>query len=195
MNACSVDGCDRDASRAANGKRGFCSLHYQRVRKFGDPHEVRRTPSPAQDWLRAHVTHAGDDCLIWPFATGADGYGRAHRPKRGSLTTASHLMCELAHGPRPSRIHEAAHSCGNGNKGCVNPRHVYWATPTENQRDRIEHGTSNRGTQQGASRLTDDDVRAIRAATCSQADLAMRYGVDQSHINKIIHRRAWAWLP
>jgi hypothetical protein len=147
------------------------------------------------DWLTAHASHECDDCLIWPFAIGADGYGRVHRPK-GSLTTASNLMCEMVHGPKPSQKHEAAHSCGMGNTGCVNPRHVYWATPKENHADKIKHGTTNRGEQQGASRLTEDDIRQIRSrsGTESQLSLAREFQVDPSHISKIVNRQAWGWL-
>jgi hypothetical protein len=33
------------------------------------------------------------------------------------------------------------HSCGNGDKGCVNPKHLRIGTPSENNADTLEHGT------------------------------------------------------
>lgn len=194
---CSVEGCDKNAARAANGKRGMCQMHYARVKKHGDPHMVKKPESPAKDWLERHVDHSGDDCLTWPFAIGKDGYGRIHRENNGSLTTASHLMCEKAHGPKPSKRHEAAHSCGKGHEGCVSPRHVYWALPKENQADRVKHGTSNRGTQQHSARMSEDDIREIRtlAATMRVKDIAQKFGLHQSYVSQIISRKRWAWLP
>jgi hypothetical protein len=186
--------CARNAHRDAEGKRGYCSMHYQRLQRHRDPSVVKATPSPAKDWLRDHVGHDGDDCLIWPFANGADGYGRVHRPNDGPLTTAANVMCELAHGPRPSPLHESAHSCGRGSDGCVNPRHLRWATPTENHADKVEHGTTNRGERQGRHKLTETDVLEIRASHEPQSVLAARYGVDPSTISNVQTGRTWGWL-
>lgn len=194
---CKVADCERDARRSAGGKVGFCSMHYSRWRTHGDPSVVAAPPSPAKDWLLANRDYGGDECLVWPFHIGADGYGRAHRFGNGTLTTASNIMCELAHGPAPSRKHECAHSCGRGNAGCTNPRHLYWATPNRNHADKIVHGTTNRGERQGASRLTEADVIAIRqrAASETQTALAAAFGVDQSHISKIVSGERWDWMP
>lgn len=193
---CSVENCERDSSRAANGRRGMCSAHYQRVRRHGDPFTVKETPSPAIDWIAEHSDYDGDDCLKWPFHIGKDGYGRVHRPLCGTLTTASNYMCHVAHGPKPSQRHEAAHSCGNGNLGCTNPRHLYWATPEKNQQERVVHGTSNRGERQHRSKLTKSDVRAIRrrATTESQKSIARDFGIDPSTVSNIVRRKKWAWL-
>lgn len=193
---CSVEGCEQDASRAANGRLGMCSLHYQRNKKHGDPHIRRETPSPAKDWMRAHANFEGDDCLTYPFHRARDGYGRIHRDNDGPVTTASNYMCGLAHGPAPTDRHEAAHLCGKGHEGCVNPRHLYWATSRQNHADRLKHGTTNRGEQQGASRLKEADVRRIRALRGRRTNqqLADEYGVDPSHICKIQNRQSWRWL-
>ena len=193
--ACAALGCANNADRSADGKRGYCCKHYQRIRKFGDPHVVNKTPSPAQDWLDAHKTYDGDDCLKWPFSIGKDGYGRAHA-RGGTLTTASRLMCLNAHGAPPSPNHEAAHSCGHGNQACVNPKHLYWATPTTNQRDRATHGTTNRGSRQGSSKLTEADVTHIREmiGKHSQKVIAAQFGVKPHAISSIKIGRRWAWL-
>ena len=49
-----------------------------------------------------------------------------------------------------------------------------------------------------ARKLTIPQVRAIRKAVAkgaSQTELAALYGVTRIHINLIVHRRSWAWLP
>jgi hypothetical protein len=106
------------------------------------------------------------------------------------------MMCEAAHGPRPSPRHECAHSCGKGHEACVNQTHLRWATPEENQRERSLHGTSNRGERQWQSRLTEEDVRAIRdlALTSTNAAIAARFQIDPSHVSKIVSGSAWGWL-
>lgn len=83
--------------------------------------------SPLQ-WLHDHVDHEGDDCLLWPFTKNARGYGTVTYA-RGY--TAAAAMCELAHGNRPEGK-QSAHSCGV--RLCVNPRHLRWATRSENAR-------------------------------------------------------------
>jgi hypothetical protein len=194
---CSVEGCDRDARRSANGKNGLCSMHYQRAKKPGGVTVKGRRPSPAWDWLVAHVDHADEtECLPWPFGLGDDGYGRARDPETGKQHTASRIMCALAHGPAPSRRHEAAHTCGKGADACINPNHLYWATPKENHADKVLHGTSNRGERQWSAKLNRDDVLAIRrmAVSDTQAEVAKAFGVTPSHVNRIVHRSVWRWL-
>jgi hypothetical protein len=77
---CTVTECNGNAHRDAEGKLNYCNIHYQRHRRHGSPHTVLAVPSPAADWLAAHVSFEGDGCLKWPFAIGEDGYGRFHRP-------------------------------------------------------------------------------------------------------------------
>jgi hypothetical protein len=193
---CSVADCAANAHHDGSGRRGFCCMHYQRWQAHGDPLFVWKQERPAIEWLESRVLFTGDECLPWPFTVGKDGYGRVHRPDTYRLTTASRMMCEMAHGPAPSRKHEAAHSCGNGNKACTNPNHVYWATPTRNHADKVAHGTTNRGERQGSSKLTEADIRAIRSLceTMSNTDIARIYSLDQSTVSQIKGRKRWGWL-
>lgn len=193
---CAAEGCNRNAHRDAEGKRGWCSMHYQRVKRHGDETIVARVPSPAIDWLRANVAYQGDDCLIWPFAVGSDGYGRAHSPEDGRLMTAANLMCRMAHGEPPTAKHETAHSCGNGHLACVNPKHLRWDTPKGNHADKVTHGTTNRGERQWQAKLTEADVRHIRrlVGTMPQKSIASMFGVHPCTISEIHTRRKWGWL-
>lgn len=193
---CAVDDCSNNSHKSAHGSRGYCSMHYHRVRKYGDPSIKKSRPSPAKDWLIANKSHAGDECLPWPFYVGKDGYGRAHHFGTDKLTTAARLMCTLAHGEPPTPGHEAAHSCGNGHKACTNKNHLYWATHTINQADRVEHLTTNRGERQWKAKLTSGDVMRIREllVSTSQAAIARQFHVDPSHISNIKRGKAWSWL-
>ncbi|SFV31327.1 HNH endonuclease [Devosia crocina] len=184
---CAVEGCGKGAIA-----KGLCSKHWQRQKKYGDPLHVPYSTAPDRHASRFFkevvLPYEGDECLLWPFASRPKGYGvlgedAVHR-----------LVCEREHGPPPSPTHEAAHRCGN--PPCCNKRHLYWATPSENQMDRIAHGTSNRGERHPNATLTEDDVLAIRAIKGTPlSQIAHRYGVTPQTVWDIQHRRSWSWLP
>lgn len=127
--------------------------------------------SACMDWLRAHANYASDECLIWPFSRIPKGYGQL-----GIRRTYAHrFMCELVNGPPPTPKHQTRHDCGNGHLGCVNPRHLSWATNSQNQLDRRRHGTA----KVPRKRLTAEQVEEIRRLKGieTQASIASRLGV------------------
>lgn len=185
---CAVAGC--------SGKqiaRGLCPAHYQRLMAHGDV----QADKPVQDtggaarWLAEHVDYQGNECLTWPFQRGTRGYGLA--PFEGRLTTVQFAMCTLAHGPRPTPHHQAAHSCGKGHEACGNPRHLSWKTQTENMADQLAHGTRAHGERHGRSKLTAEQVAEIRAIGRAerQIDIAGRYGVRRETVGKILRGEKW----
>lgn len=185
---CPVPGCIKDARSG-----GMCQAHYDRKRRHGDPLGGGTSPGATEAWLDAHQDHDGDDCLVWPFSHNGVGYGQA--TIQGRATTAHREMCLRRNGPPPSPAHEAAHTCGQGAKGCCNPKHLVWKTRAENQEDRLSHGTDNRGERHYGAKLTAADVVAIRNAHgAMHKDLAEEYGVGRSTITAIITRQTWAWL-
>jgi hypothetical protein len=110
---------------------------------------------------------------------------------------AARLVCELAHGAPPTAKHEAAHSCGNGHIGCVNPNHLRWATKTENEGDKLGHGTHNRGENHGIAKLTKEKVLDIRRRLSSgesERKLASSFGVSRGAIRSVRNGHSWAWL-
>lgn len=139
-------------------------------------------------WIADHLDYQGDDCVRWPY-TGVRGYGQLKFD--GKIRKANRVMCELAHGPAPGPGYEAAHSCGKGHLGCMNPKHLSWKTRTENQRDRRIHGTAGNGGYGRRPRLTPDQVLAIRASTDTIADLSRRYRVTTRAISMIRNREIW----
>ena len=191
--ACVISDCNGDAN-AAGTALGYCRSHYRRFRRHGDPLAGGTPMGERRRWIDAHSDYAGDDCIEWPFSVTESGYGQFKI--EGHSTLASRVMCEAAHGQPPSPEHQAAHSCGNGTGGCMNPRHLRWATRLENEADKIEHGTLMRGERQGGSKLTTEVVMAIReqAGVISHGKLAAHYGVSRSQIGRVINGKRWAWL-
>jgi hypothetical protein len=88
-------------------------------------------------------------------------------------------------------MHEAAHYCGNGAKGCIHPLHMRWATPQENEADKIAHGTRLIGNDQPRSKLDDDAVRYIRKVRNNQQALADRFGVSRNAIRQVLSGKTW----
>lgn len=184
--------CDLPDCEAKHFCKGYCRRHYERFVRHGDPAVALKAMSPRGAplaWLKGHVAHEGADCLIWPFARHPDG--RAHMRMGGRTVKPSRQMCELVHGPAPTPQHEAAHGCGNGHGGCVHPRHLRWATPVENAADKRSHGTIIAGERHYAARLTEVEVRAIRASSSRLTDLARKYGVGLPCIQKVRDGDSW----
>lgn len=147
-------------------------------------------------FLRDLVDDAPTTCAIWPLFRDQNGYGRVGY--NGDIYWAHRLSCILAHGDPPSDDHEAAHSCGNGKDGCVNPRHLSWQTRSRNQKDRREHGTKAVGVRRPSLRkLTPEKVDEIRKlrGTASQREIALRFGVSDATIRDIYSGKSWSAGP
>lgn len=186
---CFIEGCGREVLA-----REMCNLHYSRWRNHGDPRQ-HVPPQTERGEPRAFADRlglVGVGCVIWPFAKNNMGYGQINAGK-GRKVLVTRYVCERANGPSPSKTHQAAHSCGNGHKGCVSPWHLSWKSPKENQADQITHGTKPRGEIVKTSKLTPDDVRQIRQEVqCkSQRIVAKRFGVSQRAVSKIVRGESW----
>ena len=189
---CSIPDCGKPRWR-----REYCSGHYQRMMKHGDPLAGGTSQGICMKWLEDHSSHVGDECLIWPFGTFGNGYAKVYDPSDRKTKSATNIMCRRAHGEPPSDKHEGCHSCAGGPKACINPGHLRWGTKSENAADRLLDGTANRGIRHGIAKLDDNDVRTIRemAKSQSQTFVGSHFGVCQQTVSDIVTRRNWAWLP
>lgn len=140
------------------------------------------------------LQYEGEDCLIWPYGRGADGYGIVRI--NGRATRVSRLSCEEENGPAPFEKMDAAHSCGNGHLGCCSRKHLRWATRLENARDAMSHDTHARGEINGNSKLTDKDVMDIRElrGKVTLRELSERYGVSQGSLCWVQKGKTWKHL-
>jgi hypothetical protein len=189
---CLVDGCKKDASRASTGRAGYCRVHYNRIRRYGDP---KAGPTfngePAEYFLNSVVPYTGAGCLFWPYGKDGDGYGAVRID--GKQRIVSRLTCELKNGPPPTPKHEAAHSCGNGHLGCVNPHHLSWKTSAENQADKTKHGTLPQGERHGSAKINDNQAREIIGlkGILPRSEIAKRYGLSPVTIGDIHRGKTW----
>lgn len=83
----------------------------------------------------------------------------------------------------------------NGNKLDNNINNLKYGTTSENQMDRVVHGTSNRGSRHGMSVLTEDDVKLIKNkysfGKYGYKRLAKDFKVSPSTIQDIIECKTW----
>lgn len=140
MDICMIDGCERPRR---NKSSEWCNSHWMRWYRHGDPLAGRSENGEPHQFLADHVLpYRGDACIDWPYA--CDGHGYARINSAGKIRLVTRIVCEDVNGPPPTLDHQAAHSCGRGNQGCVTPRHLRWATQSENEADKYTHGTRKR---------------------------------------------------
>ena len=103
----------------------------------------------------------------------------------GKYVSVSRLLCRLVHGDPPDASMDAAHKCGKGTSGCVNPAHLRWSTKSENSADKEIHGTVQRGDRSKASKVTDMQVAAIRQDNRRGNVIAKDYGISPAQVSRI----------
>ena len=101
------------------------------------------------------------------------------------------LVLEAFVGPAVDGIH-AAHGNGDGTDNRL--ANLRWETPSENNQDKIDHGTHQSGDRAGTAKLTWEDVDQIRAkrlAGGSVRSIADEFGVCRNTITSITTGRTW----
>lgn len=179
MALCSVEGCSSESDR-----KGLCTRHYMRARRNGDPTKGRTPPGERASFVDDALKHDGDDCVIWPFFVNKKT-GYAQSKLEGRFRLVHRFVCEKAHGSAPTSGHQAAHRCGK--RACINPRHLSWKTPLENEADKDRHGTKRWGSELHNAKLTADEVTAIKVlrGRIPARQIAEIFGVDKGHVSAI----------
>lgn len=120
-----------------------------------------------------------------------DGYSVVALVKDGktSYCRIARLVCEAFLGEPPSSRHQAAHK--DADRTNDNLSNLRWATPEENEADKIDVGTSLHGSRHHAVKLTAQQVADIRASSETSFVLAERYGVSHGHIRVLKSGRGW----
>lgn len=142
---------------ATRRKQGLVKGEHYR---FIHNHHTRYRNVPACGYTVDEAT----GCWVWGLSTNADGYGLTER------TLAHRLLYERHVGPIPEGM-ELDHLCRV--RLCVNPAHMEPVTHLEN----VRRGAS--------TKLTDEQVAAIREDRRLQRVIAAEYGITQSHVSSI----------
>lgn len=170
-------------------------------------------PDPSSGKLRANrkrgldLTELGDekfvdrfwskvdrtgDCWLWTAHIKPQGYGQ-FTVARGVFFGAHQVAYALTGGPIPAGM-SVCHRCDN--PPCVNPEHLFLGSQSDNAFDMLRKGRCTRvcGADHPSARLTEDDVRAIRATERGHRflrNLAEQYGVSTHAIAQVRARGTW----
>jgi hypothetical protein len=115
---------------------------------------------------------------------------------RGTSLTrrVHHLVLKAFVGPRP----EGMHGCHNdGDKGNNIRENLRWDTRTNNEADKVRHGTSLRGERNHSAKFNDTDIERIfdlRRSGCTQRQIADWLGGSRRHISQILSGKTWTHL-
>jgi hypothetical protein len=149
-------------------------------------------------WLLLR-TNQSDNCWIWQLSCDKWGYGKVD----GDL--AHRVAWRAYFGEIPKGLW-VLHSCDN--PPCVNPKHLFLGTHADNVEDKVAKGRQAKYENGGLAKLTQAEVRKIRAwyrphraganrrgqtgfREGSQRWLAEKFKVAPSCIAQILSRETW----
>lgn len=120
---CKIDGCE-----SKHQARGYCQVHYLRIKQYGRADLLPKASVEDRFWKRVDKNQ---DCWVWKGAITPFGYGNWTWKERGKLMTdsAHHFAFVLSGRKIPDGFH-LDHLCRN--RKCCNPDHLEPVTPREN---------------------------------------------------------------
>ena len=143
------------------------------------PREYTRRPLADRFWEKVEKT---ETCWLWTANTVRGGYGQITLGWKEGKGLSHHVAWFLAHGEWPSFLR---HTCDT--PACVRLDHLVPSNALDNMQDKHAKGRQRylRGADLPHTKLTDEDVTAIRASTMPHRVLAELFGVSRSHISGI----------
>jgi hypothetical protein len=156
----------------------------------GTRNSVTNNYSPLEERFNARwLGEPNSGCWLWMGA--ATFTGHSWRPvivSNGAHKTAHRVSYELHVGPIPHGMF-VCHKCDT--PLCVRPDHLYLGTRADNTADMVSRSRQMFGERHCDAKLSDAEIREIRAATCTDRELAKHYGVSDTTIARARARKTW----
>lgn len=134
--------------------------------KFYPSREISQIPHPHDPYMRVWLSRDGK---VKPFTVHA-------------------IVALTFYGPRPEGK-EVCHRDGNGRNNAAS--NLRYATRAYNREDSRRHGTLAVGETIVQSKLTEGQVRTIRALALGPAEIAKRYSVSLRQARRVANRELW----
>lgn len=153
-------------------------------------------------WAKVDRSAGPEACWIWlGLRHSITGRGLFSGPRPHYKLVQAHRYAYLLEvGPIPAGKF-ILHNCDNGGGGCVNPKHLYVGTQTDNMRDRKERSgpyVNGRGTGY-RSKITARQVLEIRRLVnvegLSRAEVGRQFGISRWQASTIASGKAWRKVP
>lgn len=150
------------------------------------------TGTPLQERLDfASIPEPNSGCRLWLGGEWGGGYGRI---SVDGIERLAHVVSWELHSGRP--VQPGFHVCHHCDvKACIEPSHLFEGTRSDNMADMHRKGRANKpsrkGESNGRNKLSEADVRAIRADPRNTKIVGLQYGVHRSIISHVRTRRSW----
>ena len=109
---------------------------YRQERKLDVAKHRGKAHCHKTQWLMDNKTFIGHECLLFPCMV-------VHRPEQVKYNyrdmNAARAMLLMTQGRSSDPKALAVHKCGNGHLSCVNPAHLKWGSPSDNNKDAVLH--------------------------------------------------------
>ncbi len=142
-------------------------------------------------WSKINIL-GKDDCWNWTASTFNVGYGSFKY--NGKVVGSNRMTWFLTYGEFPKLC--VLHTCDN--RLCCNPNHLFLGTNQDNSDDKVSKGRQAKGSNNGRSLLTEDEVLKIKNILSNgdmvQSEIAKKFGVVPQTISDIKNRKSWFWL-
>jgi hypothetical protein len=149
--------------------------HHMRGKSIKDSIEAKSIPEP------------NSGCWLWVGAVDKNGYGLVQ--VSGKLRRAHRVSYEVEHGIALKPESYVCHSCDN--PGCVNPKHLWIGTNSDNQ---IDAAIKGRHAHQKLSVQQVTEIRAKYLAGVMPTKIAKEYGVTCGYVRNLHTRYKWSHL-
>lgn len=193
---CETEGCHRRAKHY-----GLCPVHHHREQRAQqvarDPENRIQNVATNEErlrrigWAERVVVPELGPCWEWAGLRDKRGYGRISVQGR-KMRSAHRIAYQSWVGDLTSDQH-VCHKCDN--PPCMNPEHLFAGDHLANMRDAVSKKRHAYGERQGHHKLTEQQVREIRARyiprRVSYAALGVEYGVSATAIRLAVIGRNW----
>ena len=134
------------------------------------------------------------ECWEWIAATWGSGYGQIKWP-RARKQVQAHRLSFLIHKGDIPKGRCVLHRCDN--RLCVNPEHLFLGSKLDNARDMVSKRRHCFGEKQGASKLSETEVRAALALIASgmpQIRVAEMMNISPMQVSRIKRGERWGHI-